>query len=194
MSMLKERAMSTPGLRISSGVAKNKALKSPKIPGIKLAQEIVRQALFAILDEKIKNALCLDIYAGSGSIGIEALSRGAGWCDFIDINKEATNTIKENLKLTGLELKAQVYTTDSLKYLSNTEKNYDIIFLDPYYDQASHKHIFKVLPQALKKDGVIIFLHGKGLDVSNQLENTELKLLDERKYGATYLTLIKLVN
>ncbi|OGC50107.1 hypothetical protein A2716_01420 [candidate division WWE3 bacterium RIFCSPHIGHO2_01_FULL_40_23] len=177
-------------MRISSGSAKNKKLIAPKIPGIRISQEIVRQAAFSIVGSKIKDAICLDLYAGSGSIGIEALSRGAEWCDFVDINPEASKTINENLKHTDLFLKSQVFTQDSLKYVLNCHKKYDLIFLDPYYDQIAHKHIFKSLPEIMNKEGLIVFLHGKELKIDKYLEDTVLKLGEERRYGATNVSFI----
>lgn len=179
-------------MRVSSGVAKGKNLKVPKVSGMQPSQEIVRGAIFAILFDKIKGALCLDLYAGSGSIGIEALSRGAQWCDFVDINRESTNTIEENLKATKLEGYAQVFTQDSLKYIGNCTKKYDIVFLDPYYDDIAYKHIFKTLPLVLKDESVVIYLHGKNIETEHQLEGSEFKVVDERKYGATVVSLLKL--
>ena len=171
-------------------MAKGKILKSPKVPGIKLSQEIVRQAIFAILAEKVDGAICLDLYAGSGAIGIEALSRGAAECDFIDNNEECVSTIKENLRNCHFDLNHEVLREDSLKYVSNAAKNYDIIFMDPYYDQASHKHIFKMLPRIMNANSTIVFLHGSKLNAVDFLDGKELKIVDERKYGATVTTFI----
>ena len=177
-------------MRVSSGFARGKNLKVPKIPGVRVSQEIVRQAIFSILSERILNTICLDLYAGSGSIGIEALSKGATWCDFVDINPEATQTIKENLKATSFDLNSRVFTQDSLKYVGNCGKSYDLIFMDPYYDQAVHKHIFKTLPMILKKEGILIFLHGKDIKIEDLLLNSSFSLRETRKYGASYVTFL----
>ncbi len=179
-------------MRISLGLAKGKTLQSPDIPGIRLTQEIVRQAIFAILVEKIKKADCLDLYAGSGSIGIEALSLGASWCDFVDINPMATRAITTNLKKCGFELMGRVATQDALKFIGTAEREYDIVFMDPYYDQIAHKHIFKTLPSVLKPDGVVVFLHGKNLNPIDSIQGTDFTILDQRKYGATIATFLKL--
>lgn len=179
-------------IRISSGTAKNRKLKAPQIPGIRLAQEVVRQAIFAILADKIENAKCLDLYAGSGSIGLEALSRGASWCDFVDINPQSTQAIEANIKYCRFEANAQVHQVDALKYVSNCEVLYDIIFVDPFYGQVNLKHLFKMLPQILKRDGLLFFLHGKEASVDQIIEDTPFKVTDERKYGASHVSLLEL--
>ena len=179
-------------MRISSGFAKNKKILSPKIPGIMLTQEIARLAIFSMLGERVQDANCVDLYAGSGSLGLEALSRGAASCDFVDINMEATNTIEENFKMHDLmSMKGATFTQDVIKYVSNTQKEYDIVFLDPYYDQSVHKHMFKLLPNIVQTGGVIVFLHGKDLNLESTLEGTKLKIVDERHYGASYVTFLK---
>ncbi len=179
-------------MRISSGVAKGRLLKVPKIPGIRLTTELVRNAVFSILSEKVLNSVCLDLFAGSGSIGIEALSRGAKWCDLVDINPEAVEAINQNLKECGFELSAKAFTQDSLKYVTNYPKKYDIIFMDPYYDQVTHKHLFKVLPEIMNSDGYLVLLSGNLLQVSKLIEGSTLKLKDQRKYGVTFVSFLGL--
>lgn len=179
-------------MRVSSGTAKGRVLKAPNIEGIRISQEIVRGAIFAILFDKIKNAKCLDLYAGSGSVGIEALSRGASSCDFVDSENESTKTIEENLKQTKLTENSQIFTQEVIKFIGSTQKKYDIVFLDPFYNDTAYKHIFKTLPMIMEKDAVIIFLHGKNIDIANYLANTSLTSFDQRKYGATIVDFLKL--
>ncbi|MEK7595848.1 MAG: RsmD family RNA methyltransferase [Patescibacteria group bacterium] len=177
-------------LRVSAGLAKSKPLKSPDIPGIKLTQEIARLAVFAIISDGITEASCLDLFAGSGVVGIEALSRGAAKCDFVDHNIEATKTIKENLKLSGLTNKATVETADALKYVANTAYKYDLVFLDPFYHLTQHKHLFKLLPKILKKNATVIFFHGANLNVDELITGSTLIIKDSRKYGATTISIL----
>ena len=84
-------------LRITSGTAKNKKIRVPKIQEFQAVQEVAKLAIFSMLGEKVVDATCLDLFAGSGNMGIEALSRGAKWCDFVDKNRKSTDVIKENL-------------------------------------------------------------------------------------------------
>jgi len=181
-------------MRISSGLAKNKTLEAPRVPGIRLTQEIVREAVFSIIGDAIQNTVCLDLYAGSGSIGIEALSRGAKWCDFVDTNYESTRAIQKNLVKCGFELMAKVYTEDAVKYVGNSERKFDFVFMDPYYTQLTYKHIIKRLPEVLKPQGMVVFLHGKDLIASDFVKDSRLKVTDERKYGATVASFLVVDN
>jgi len=81
-------------IRIITGTAKNRKLKAPNIEDFRAVQEIAKSSLFSILGEKIKNAVCLDLFSGSGNLGIEALSRGAKRCDFVDENPKCASVIR----------------------------------------------------------------------------------------------------
>ena len=131
--------------RVTSGTAKNRKLKIPDIEGIRVHKDVFKQALFNIIGEKIVNANCLDLFAGSGSAGIEALSRGAKHCDFVDHNKRAITTIQENLSTCGLQDLAQIFHSDCIKYIANIYKKYNVIFCDPFYSDLKHKFLLKNL-------------------------------------------------
>lgn len=177
--------------RITSGFAKNKKLVVPEIDNIRSVQDITKQAIFAILtQENVTNATCLDLYAGTGSLGLEALSRGAKYCDFVDDNKKAVFAITENLKSCNLESRAQVHRNDAIKYVANTEKTYDLIFADPFYDNLKHRFLFKNFEEILNEDGLIIFLHGKALNIENQIAGTSFKTLTQRRYNKSYMTIL----
>ena len=103
-------------LRVSSGIVKNKKLKIPEIEDFRAVQEIAKSAVFSIIGDKINGAVCLDIFAGSGNMGIEALSRGAEWCDFVDNNGISVEVIKENIINCGFLEKSEVFRRDSVKY------------------------------------------------------------------------------
>ncbi len=178
-------------LRVSGGSAKGRKLVVPSVPGIRITQEVAREALFAILGEEIKNAACLDLYAGSGSVGIEALSRGASWCDFVDNNEESYKSVHESLKYCGLEIFAHFSKDDATKYCANCTRKYKYVFMDPYYDQAIHKHIFKLIPNLLEKDGILAFFHSKDLNAKELTSTSILEVYDERSYGATVISFLK---
>jgi 16S rRNA (guanine966-N2)-methyltransferase len=91
----------------------------------------VKTALFDILRPRITDMRMLDLFAGSGSVGIEALSQGAGWCTFIDRAASAVATIRTNLKVTGLAQTAEVLRSDGLKYLDETDRIFDFIYVAP---------------------------------------------------------------
>ncbi len=155
-------------------------------------QEITKLAIFSILGEKVLNAACLDLYAGSGNMGLEALSRGANWCDFIDNNWNAKQAIEKNIKFCGFEEKAETHLSEAVKFVANTENKYDVVFCDPFYDDLNHKFLIKNMGEVLNTDGYIFFLHSDKLNMENLLTETSLVMESQRKYGKTLLSILRL--
>lgn len=178
-------------IRITTGTAKNKKLKVPNIDGIRSVQEVSKMAIFSILGEKVSGTNCLDLYAGSGNLGIEALSRGAKWCDFVDEHPKAIKVIEENLKNCDFTEKSEVIRKDAIKYSANTEKKYDLIFVDPFYENTSHIFLFENLEEILNESGFIIFLHGLELDLEKNISKTQLKLVTQRKFGRSMFSILE---
>ncbi len=191
-------------IRITSGSAKNKKIKIPDIEGIRVAQDKVRQAVFSIIGDKIEEATCLDLYAGSGIMGIEALSRGASYCDFVDKEYNAIGTIKDNLTNCNFENtlvedenkpyileKYNLHHMEAAKFTSKTPEKYDVIFADPFYNDLKLKHLFEGIEQCLSAYGIVVLLHGEALNIPQTLSNTNLIEVDSRKYGATLVSIIK---
>ncbi len=174
-------------VRITTGKAKNKKLESPEIPGYQGVKEKVKMAIFAILEDHVKEATCLDLFAGSGNLGIEALSRGADYCDFVDKNWEAVKTIQKNLKETEFLENSDVHQQESVKFVSDAPSKYDIIFMDPFYKDVKHKYLMELLPEILNPKGVVVFLHGEDLNIKSVLQNSNLNVVDSRKYGKTFV-------
>jgi 16S rRNA (guanine966-N2)-methyltransferase len=178
-------------LRITSGTAKNKKLVVPDVPGIRPVQEVVKLAMFSIMGDLVEEARVLDLYAGSGNLGLEALSRGAKWCDFVDEQWNAKQAIITNIRNCGFEEKSEVFHSDAVKFVGNTSNKYDIVFVDPFYEDTSHKFLVKLLGEVLKNDGVIFFLHGEQLNIDNIIKDSELRLADERKYGMSFMSVLR---
>ncbi len=123
-------------MRVIAGKAKGNRLKTPK--GIRPATELVRGAIFSILETTASDwALVLDLFAGSGALGIEALSRGAGWVDFVEHEPRCCDIIRQNLEKTGLGDQAHVYCCSVAKAISFLDKEYSIILMDPPYSNPS---------------------------------------------------------
>ena len=179
-------------IRVTSGTAKNTKLNIPEIEGFKAVQDIVKQSIFSILGDKVENAVCLDLYAGSGSLGIEALSRGAKWCDFVDKEREAKRIVLENLAKCKFESNYEVFTKNTVKFVENAVKKYDLIFLDPFYENTSHKFLVKLLENVLSENGHIVFLHGEKLDMKKLLAETKFKIITQRKFGKSYFDILSL--
>jgi len=190
-------------MRVTSGKMKGYKIKVPPGDRVRPAQDIVRQAIFNMLGENIIDARALDLFAGSGSLGIEALSRGCDWCDFVDKDKKCVVVIKENLLHTHFEEKSKVYTMSTKRFIDKLVNGeaidktidkidkYDFIFLSPPYAQGIDLELFEKLPQVLKSRGVVIFEHAKETKLPTNLDN--LKLLDQRTYGAATISFLQKV-
>lgn len=178
-------------LRITSGSAKGILLLTPEIEGFRAVQDKAKLAIFSILGTKILRANCLDLYSGSGNLGIEALSRGAQHCDFVDESKRAIDTIKANLEKTKFAEKSEVFRKDAVKFVDETDRNYDVIFADPFFIETHHRYLFENMSRILNEKGVIVFSHGKNTDINDALTNTaDLSVYDTRKYGEAFISIV----
>ncbi len=152
----------------------------------------MKGALFNIIATRVEESNVLDVFAGTGSLGIEALSRGAAGAVFFDKSAECCSIIKENLTHTKLIEKAEVYTTDfalGIDRLYRDGRKFDIIFLDPPYNKNLIQETLKILDKddIIKDSGIVIVEH----DISDMLpEHTELiEKIYTKKYRDTALTI-----
>jgi 16S rRNA (guanine(966)-N(2))-methyltransferase RsmD len=184
-------------MRIVAGKNKGTILKSPKDLSVRPTSEKVREALFDILGTSVRETCFLDLFAGTGAVGIEALSRGARKVIFIEKELKCIKIIKENLDKTGNSQNAVVYKIDFLAGLKLlVKKNYqlDYIFLDPPYNRGlvniSLLGIAK-LP-VLRKNALVIAQHYKKEKIMENLNNLDLS--NQRRYGECYLSFYQYVN
>ena len=120
-------------MRVISGTAKGVSLKTPSGMETRPTTDRVKEAVFSIIQFHIPGARILDLFGGTGQLGIEGLSRGANSAVFVDRREEACALIRENLRRTKLEGSARVVRSDYQTYLKRTKEKFDIIFLDPPY-------------------------------------------------------------
>ncbi len=134
-------------MRVIAGSAGSIPLKSPQGRDTRPTTDRIKETLFNMLPHDLSGIDFLDLFAGSGGIGIEALSRGASHCVFVDSSRKATNIISENLDLTHLADRAQILTCDVQTALLRLEGRevFDIVFMDPPYDNELEKHVLKAL-------------------------------------------------
>ncbi len=119
-------------MRISAGEFKGRRLVKPRDSRVRVTTERVREALFSILASEIPGAKVLDLYAGSGVVGLEAVSRGAAAVDFVDLSKHSLQAIRTNITALGVEDRTNVYRGDAVRYLERLgAKAYDLILADP---------------------------------------------------------------
>lgn len=146
----------------------------------------VKQAVFNILGERIAGAVFLDLFAGAGGIGIEALSRGAGLAVFVDASRESIKVVKQNIEQTGFEGKALVLLSKAESFLKKPSALYDIVFLDPPY-AADLGPLLDLVSSAgmLKPDSIVIAEHDKKRPSPEHAAG--LARYREARYGDTVL-------
>lgn len=177
-------------MRVITGTARGRKLKT--LEGgevIRPTTDRVKEAMFSIVQFELPGARVLDLFAGSGQLGIEALSRGAQSAVFVDNNAEAFETVKENLKTTGLYKNAEVLNTDSISFIKNSKLKFDLIIIDPPYKKGVSQ---EVLPYAAEccTDGATIICE---TDFSEELPDDLGSFVKhkEYKYSKTKLTTYK---
>ena len=146
-------------IRIVSGKYRHLILKQPNVISTRPTMDKVREALMSSLGFFIQNRTVLDLFAGSGALGLEALSRGAKKCVFVDNNFEAIKTIKENIRSLKIEEETEVIKSEYMSYLQNSNEIFSLVFLDPpYKEKDSYEKVISYLlkEQRLSKDGIIV--------------------------------------
>ncbi len=135
-------------MRVITGTARGRRLKAPEGLDVRPTTDKVKEAVFSAVQFQLEDTYVLDLFAGSGQMGIEALSRGAVRAVFVDSSRAAINCINENLRTAGFERRSEVISRDSYDYIRLTRQRFGIIILDPPYRQG---HIASVLPIAAGK-------------------------------------------
>jgi len=177
-------------MRVISGYAKGIQLESVPGKSTRPITDKVKEALFNILGPSIVGKTMLDLFGGTGAVGIEALSRGAEFVTFLDINYRAYQVIKQNLKLTALDEYAEVIKMDAFSYLRQPPTNqFDFIYIaPPQYKEMWSKSMILIdeNPGWLMKSGTIIVqIHPKEYDLTNNYTN--FIEINQRNYGDTHL-------
>jgi 16S rRNA (guanine966-N2)-methyltransferase len=181
-------------MRVVTGEAKGRKLKAPKTMGTRPIIDRVKTALFDILSNEVEDIRFLDLFAGTGSVGIEALSRGAAQATFIEMSYPILKLIRENLQITGLADRAEVLHADAFKFLqaqtTNSQRTYAIIYVAPpqYKDMAARAlQLLDSSPLVPPGGLVIVQIHPKEREGVIAVPCTRLRLTDERRYGSTLL-------
>ena len=178
-------------MRVISGTARGRRLKELQGMETRPTTDRVKEALFNIVQFELPGRQVLDLFAGTGQLGIEALSRGAARCTFVDQRRDAAALVRENLKLTGLSQQAQVVQADSISLLMSCREKFDVIFLDPPY-------LTGVLEKAVETVSAFDILREHGIMVCESPLEQELPTLaapyergKEYRYGKIKLTVYR---
>lgn len=177
-------------MRVIAGTAKGYRLTVPRETTVRPATDLVRGAIFSMLAVLTADwSQVLDLFSGSGSLGIEALSRGAGWVDFVDRNPRCYAIIKKNLERTKLQARAHVYCCSVVKALSFLDKEYNIILVDPPYSDSSIDSLLTQLGNTnlVGKNTTVVVTHSHHRLLSSAYAT--ISLVKERRHGDSYIAI-----
>jgi len=178
-------------MRVITGKARGVQLKTPEGMLTRPTADRVKEALFSIINFDIPGAKVLDLFGGTGQLGIEALSRGAERAVFVDAREDSCKLIRENLRRTKLENSATVIRSDYLDYLDRCREQYNIIFLDPPYAEVFLEKALKRITEIdiLQSDGIIVAERPLGKELPWEFDGyTRSK---DYKYGKVLLTIYR---
>ncbi len=174
-------------MRIISGKYKGREIKGYNIDGTRPTMDRVKESLFASIQNYVKGSICLDLFAGSGGLGIEALSEGALSCYFVDNNKIVIDILKKNLTSLKVEEDYFLIKKDYVEALKTFDMKFDIIFLDPpYHLNMMNNAIDLIIKNNLLNDGGIIVC-----EYEEGTVNCDLQILKEKRYGSKNVTIFK---
>lgn len=176
-------------MRVITGTARGRVLRTLEGEDVRPTTDRVKEAVFSIIQFEIEGRRVLDLFAGSGQLGIEALSRGADSTTFVDMSKDSLATVKYNLEHTKLGDRAKVIQTDALSFLKLTKDRFDIVFIDPPYASSLVADSMKLLSDAVADGGCTVC----ETPVDSELPESfgELKLYRSYRYGKIKITVYR---
>ena len=173
-------------MRVITGIARGKKLITLEGLDVRPTTEMVKEAIFSSIHFDLPEASVLDLFAGSGQLGIEAISRGAKHCVFVDKSKSSVDIIKKNIEACGFNSQARVLNMDSIEYLSVAKTGIDIAILDPPYRQGLIIKALPLIDRIMSDNSTVICEHENELtldDCYGRLKKTKTK-----RYGKISLT------
>jgi 16S rRNA (guanine966-N2)-methyltransferase len=181
-------------LRVITGTAKGTHLKVPAT-GLRPATDLVRGSIFAMLENLTDDwSRVLDIFSGSGAMGIEALSRGAEWVDFVDREPRCCAIIKMNLEKTKFSAQSHVYCMPAVRALSTLDKEYSVVIMDPPYPDTSIGDVVEQLANSklINQDSIVVVTHSSRFPLKpNYGGLTQFK---ERRHGDSTISIYRKEN
>ena len=176
-------------MRVIAGVARGQPLVAPRDRGTRPITDRVKETLFAILGDRVPDARVLDLYAGSGAIGIEALSRGAAAATFVERGRPALESLRTNLARTRLADRATVVADDVERFLAHSSgEAWDLVFLDPPYEASAIVAPLRAVEPQLAGDAMVVVKHFWRTEMP---EATGLQPVRQRRFGETMLSFLE---
>jgi 16S rRNA (guanine966-N2)-methyltransferase len=169
-------------IRVCAGLYRSRRIECPA-KGVRPTTDRVKQAIFSTLPVDLQDAQVLDLFAGSGNLGIEALSRGAAQVTFVDGSAPCTRVIDGNLMLLGAQMRARVIRSDAQAFLERCRNEFDVIFMDPPYNKGLASQLTPHVYTFVKTGGVLVIEHSPA-------EPIPVQPWKVRTYGDTMITYI----
>ncbi len=176
-------------MRVIAGDKKGRRLSAPDGLDTRPTSDKVKEALFSIIQFELDGADFLDLFAGSGQMGIEALSRGANSAVFVDSGRKACDCIRQNLASTGLLGCGEMVCRNVGDYLSSCTRKFDVVFMDPPYREGLIEPIFERVTEVTRDSGVIICEIPRGAELCEEINGFVLRR--RYRYGKTELALFR---
>lgn len=176
-------------MRVISGKLRGKKLEMLKEGAVRPTTDKVKESIFNVIQFDVVDAIFLDLFAGSGQMGIEALSRGAKGATFVDKNRSSIDIVRKNLISTRLFESAEVAQKDAISFLTQTQKRFDIAFLDPPYKTGLLQEVLGLVVDVMSKSGIIICEHPVEEILPASIKNFSVS--KSYKYGKIKLTVYK---
>ncbi|MBR4200235.1 MAG: 16S rRNA (guanine(966)-N(2))-methyltransferase RsmD [Oscillospiraceae bacterium] len=176
-------------MRVITGTARGRKLLTPEGLDTRPTTDKVKEAVCSALQFDFPGANVLDLFAGSGQMGIEALSRGARRATFIDADNRALSCIRQNVKACGFADIAAVLKSDAVSFLQRTGERFDIAFLDPPYRHDILPQILPILAEKMQKNGIIVCEHEPECKLSQRILNFDLQ--KQKKYGKIMISVFR---
>jgi 16S rRNA (guanine966-N2)-methyltransferase len=177
-------------MRIISGEKKGHRITAGKKANIRPTSDRVRESIFNVLRQEVMGKRVLDLFAGAGGLGLEALSRGALWATFVDSSSGSVHTLKKNLERLKLKDRSTVIRLDGLRALNKIEQSFDLVFADPPYGKGYVQRIIDMVARSevLEEGGILVLEHHKKEECRCPAER--LSLLKEKRFGDTLISFL----
>lgn len=176
-------------MRVITGSAKGRKLKTLEGTQVRPTSDMVKEAIFSVIRFDLEGAYVLDLFCGSGQLGIEALSGGAKSCRFVDNAKSSLECARENAAHCGLDKRADFTLSDSVDFIRNARLNFDILFLDPPYNKGLIEQVMPFAGAKITDRGIAVCEHERGLNLPD--EYGRLQKSKTYRYGKTEVTVYR---
>ena len=179
-------------MRVISGRARGLKLISPEGIETRPTLDRVKEALFSMLFPYLNDSVVLDLFAGSGALGIEALSRGALKCFFVDNSEQAVSCVKKNVSGARVSESSEIIKTNALDFVKRSKEKFDIIFLDPPYQNDIYNDIIdSIAKKELLKENGLVVIEWDYINEPPFKNNAAFEIFREKKYGRVGITVLK---